>query len=405
MTTPTPIGIHDLELATTHYVVALDDLAASNGTDPAKYRLGLGQDQMSFPAPDEDIITMGAAAAAPLIERNGTEGIRTLIFATESGVDQSKAAGVSVHRLLGLPNDVRVVEFKQACYGGTAALQAAIGMVSRHPHERVLIISSDVARYELDSPGEPTQGAGAVAMLIGASPALLEIEPTAGLFTDDVDDFWRPNDSTTAVVDGALSVSAYLDALTGAWDNLQAQGGPHIDSIDRLLYHQPFTKMAKKGQAHLASHVGSELDVTLPGENPSGGRDTGLALGTLYNRRLGNTYTASVFAGLASLLHQDDSLEGKRIGLFSYGSGSVSEFITGIVQPGYFDPSRAERFYAELDAREPLDIARYRELHATELSSAVDMETPRVTTGTYRFAGISGQARQYERVDPSAPAA
>ncbi|NLG48390.1 MAG: hydroxymethylglutaryl-CoA synthase, partial [Gordonia sp.] len=75
MTTPTPIGIHDLELATTHYVVALDDLAASNGTDPAKYRLGLGQDQMSFPAPDEDIITMGAAAAAPLIERNGTEGI------------------------------------------------------------------------------------------------------------------------------------------------------------------------------------------------------------------------------------------------------------------------------------------------------------------------------------------
>src|SRR5690606_31296618 len=104
-----------------------------------------------------------------------------------------------------------------------------------------------------------------------------------------------------------------------------------IDSIDRLLYHQPFTKMAKKGQAHLASLVGSELDVTLPGENPSGGRDTGLALGTLYNRRLGNTYPASVFAGLASLLHQDDSLEGKRIGLFSYGSGSVSEFITGIV--------------------------------------------------------------------------
>lgn len=402
MTTPTPIGIHDLELATTHYVVTLDDLASHNGTDPAKYRLGLGQDQMSFPAPDEDIITMGAAAAAPLLERNGTEGIRTLIFATESGVDQSKAAGVSVHRLLGLPSDVRVVEFKQACYGGTAALQAAIGMVSRTPNERVLVISSDVARYELDSPGEPTQGAGAVAMLVGTSPALLEIEPITGLFTDDVDDFWRPNDSSTAVVDGALSVSAYLDALTGAWDNLQAQGGPALDEIDRLLYHQPFTKMAKKGQAHLAAYVGSELDVTLPGEAASGGRDTGLALGTLYNRRLGNTYTASLFAGLASLLHQDDSLEGKRIGLFSYGSGSVSEFITATVQPGYFDSSRAARFYAELDARVPLDIDHYRELHATELSSDTDVVTPRVSTSQYRFAGISGQARQYERVDQAA---
>src|SRR5690606_26799065 len=104
-----------------------------------------------------------------------------------------------------------------------------------------LIISSDIARYELDSPGEPTQGAGAVAMLIAAHPALVEIEPVAGLFTDDVDDFWRPNDSSTAVVDGKLSMSAYLDALTGAWDDLRAQGGPSIEEIDRILYHQPFT--------------------------------------------------------------------------------------------------------------------------------------------------------------------
>ena len=194
-------------------MVDLADLAHSNGTEPAKYRLGLGQDQFSFPAPDEDIVTMGAAAALPLIERNGAEGIRTIMFATASGVDQSKAAGVPVQRLLGLPSQVRVVELKQACYGGTAALQAALGIVSRNPNERVLIISSDIARYQLDSPGEPTQGAGAVAMLVSANPALLEIEAAAGLFTDDVDDFWRPNDSTTAVVDGKLSMSAYLCLL------------------------------------------------------------------------------------------------------------------------------------------------------------------------------------------------
>ena len=233
-TAATPIGIHDLEITTTHHVVDLTDLAHSNGTEPAKYRLGLGQDQFSFPAPDEDIVTMGAAAALPLIERNGAEGIRTVMFATESGVDQSKAAGVPVQRLLGLPSQVRVVELKQACYGGTAALQAALGIVARNPNERVLIISSDIARSQLDSPGEPTQGAGAVAMLVSANPALLVIEAAAGLFTDDVDDFWRPNDSTTAVVDGKLSMSAYLDALSGAWADLQTQGGPGIDQIDRI---------------------------------------------------------------------------------------------------------------------------------------------------------------------------
>jgi 3-oxoacyl-[acyl-carrier-protein] synthase III len=254
------IGIDDIELATSHHVVRLDDFAEANGTDPNKFRLGLGQDEFSFPAPDEDVVTMAAAAAAPIIQRSGTEGIRTLLFATESGIDQSKAAGMAVHSLLDLASQMRVVEVKEACYSATAALQAAVGIVTRSPGQRVLVIAADVARYELDTPGEPTQGAGAVAMLVSADPKLLEIEPVSGLNSADVDDFWRPNDSTTAIVDGALSVTAYLDALTGAWTDLAAQGGPAMAQIDRVLYHQPFTKMAKKAQVHLAGLTGEDLD-------------------------------------------------------------------------------------------------------------------------------------------------
>lgn len=407
MTQTIPIGIDDIELATSHYVVNLDELGRANGTDPAKYQLGLGQDQFSFPAPDEDIVTMGAKAAQRLLQRTGTEGVRTIYFATESSVDQSKAAGVAVQRLLGLSSQVRVVEFKQACYGGTAALQAALGIVSRKPQERVLIIMSDIARYALDSPGEPTQGAGAIALMVSAHPAILAIEDTAGLYTNDVDDFWRPNDSSVAVVDGALSLQAYLDALSGAWHDLQAQGGPSITEIDRLLYHQPFTKMAKKAQAHLAELTGANLALTLPGETPTeaeaGLRDTGLAHSTLYNRRLGNTYTASLFAALAALLHHDAELTGKRIALFSYGSGSVSELLTGIVQPGYFDPGAAARVNAELNARVPIDIESYRDFHALELTSDEDIRTLYITAAPFRFGGILGQARQYE-VNKNTPA-
>ncbi|WP_022917322.1 hydroxymethylglutaryl-CoA synthase [Ruania albidiflava] len=381
----TPIGIHDLELATTHHVLSLTTLAEANGTDPDKYRLGIGQDEMSMPAPDEDIVTMGAAAALPLLERNGIEGIRTLLVATESGLDQSKAAGVWIHQLLGLPAGVRTVELKQACYSATAALQAAVGILSRSPQEKVLVIAADVARYELDSPGEPTQGAGAVAMLVSANPALVEIEPVSGVHTADVDDFWRPNDSSTAVVDGALSIRAYLDALTGAWDDLAAQGGPDLGSIERIVYHQPFTKMAKKAQQRLARHAGGEIAAD------------GLETGSVYNRRLGNTYAASLYASLAALLDHEQDLAGKRVGLFSYGSGSVSEFLTGIVAPGYADSARARRVLEVLDARVPLEVAEYRELHATELPSGVDVQTPRVTKAPFRFTGIQGRARQYER--------
>ncbi|WP_423058262.1 hydroxymethylglutaryl-CoA synthase [Brevibacterium linens] len=404
-----PIGIDDIELATSHHVVKLDDFAEANGTDPAKFHLGLGQDEFSFPAPDEDVVTMAAAAAAPIIARSGTEGIRTLLFATESGIDQSKAAGMAVHSLLELPSQMRVVEVKEACYSATAALQAAVGIITRSPGQRVLVIASDVARYELDTPGEPTQGAGAVAMLVSANPKLLEIEPVSGLNSADVDDFWRPNDSTTAIVDGALSVTAYLDALTGAWTDLAAQGGPEMAEIDRVLYHQPFTKMAKKAQVHLAGLTGEDLDTEIvaggsgaAGTDVSnvaaaGPRDTGLATSTLYNRRLGNSYTASLYAGLCSLLDHDEDLAGKRIGLFSYGSGSVGEFFTARVVPGYEQHSRRQAVTEALDARVPLSIDEYRALHAAELSSAEDVSTPKLTAGPFRFAGIKGRARLYER--------
>lgn len=381
----TTIGIHDLELATAHHVLDLGVLAEARGVDPGRYRVGIGQDEMSFPAPDEDVVTMGAAAALPILERHGTDGIRTLLFATESGVDQSKAAGVFVHGLLGLAPQVRVVEFKQACYSATAALQSAIGIISRAPAERVLVIASDVARYDLASPGEPTQGAGAVAMLVSADPALVEIEPVSGVHTADVDDFWRPNDSSTAVVDGKLSVTVYLDALLRAWHDLHDRGGPEIADIDRLIFHQPFTKMAVKAQRRLAHRLGVTLD------------ETGLQSGSVYNKRLGNTYTASLYSALASLLHHEDDLEGRRIGMFSYGSGAVSELLTALVRPGYRVPGAVERVTAMLEGRVPLEVADYERLHATELPSDADVETPRVTRGPFRFAGIQGRARRYER--------
>ncbi|WP_460801703.1 hydroxymethylglutaryl-CoA synthase [Microbacterium sp. GXF6406] len=380
------IGIHDIEIGTTHHVVDLADLAVARGVDPDKFRIGLGQDQMSFPAPDEDIVTMGAAAARALLARTGADGVRTLLFATESGIDQSKSAAVFAHGLLGLGADVRAVELKQACYAGTAALQMALGIVARNPAERVLIIAADVARYALDSAGEPTQGAASVAMLVSADPALLEIDPVSGVFTADVDDFWRPNDSSTALVDGKLSMSAYIDALLGAWDDLQARGGVTAADIAAFAYHQPFTKMAAKAQRRLAAHLGAEL------------ADDDLVAMSTYNRRLGNSYTASLYVALAALIDARADLDGRRVGLFSYGSGSVGELLTARVLPQGGREDRSARVSRMLDARAPLPIAEYERLHALSYPSGTDTETPRTTTGPFRFAGIRGGARQYEHI-------
>jgi hydroxymethylglutaryl-CoA synthase len=386
---PLSIGIHDLSFATTEFVLPHTALADHNGTEIGKYHVGIGQESMSVPAADEDIVTLGAAAAAPVVARHGSDLIRTVVFATESSIDQAKSAGVYVHSLLGLQSATRVVELKQACYGATAALQFAIGLVRRDPGQQVLVIASDVSKYDLDSPGEATQGAAAVAILVSADPALVRVEDPSGLFTADVMDFWRPNYRDTALVDGQESIAAYLQAVEGVWKDYTEQGGHTLENFAAFCYHQPFTKMAYKAHRHLLNYCGRDADKD----------DIARAIGqtTAYNTVVGNSYTASMYLGLAALLDQADDLSGRPVGFLSYGSGSVAEFFAGTVVAGYQEHLRTKAHLEAIDRRRPVDYAGYRALHERAFpTDGGDHSTPAQTTGPFRLAGISGHKRIYQ---------
>ena len=240
------VGIDAISFYSSNYFLDLKTLGTVRGVDPDKYYIGIGQEKMAIPPPDEDIVTMGASAALPIIQRDGADRIEMLLFATESGIDQSKAAGVFVHGLLKLPARCRTVELKEACFSGTAALQLAAAWVSRHPESRVLVIASDVARYELASPGEPTQGCGAVAMMVTANPRILTLDAENGMYTEDVMDFWRPNYRDQALVDGKYSTRVYLQALQACWQQYREQSGRDLPDLYRFCYHLPFTRMAEK---------------------------------------------------------------------------------------------------------------------------------------------------------------
>lgn len=387
------VGIADIRLATASRVLSLDDLAAAQGVDPAKYHVGIGQDEFSVPAEDEDPVTLACAAAAPILAAHGTEGVRSLFVGSESGVDQSKSIGAHAHALLGLPTGCRAVEFKQACYGGTAALRAALGLVAAEPGERVLVVATDVAHYELGGGAEATQGAAAVAMLVSADPAVLCIEPGSGQATIDVFDFWRPNDRAAPLVDGKLSVRAYEQAVVAAWDDYAAHGGGPIGEIARFCYHQPFTRMAEKAHQRLLAHLGLPHQATAV--------HAALEPTERLNRRLGNSYTASVYSALLSLLTGDEDLAGRRILIGSYGSGSVAEVFTGVPVAGYREALRPAAPDAALAGRVRIGVEEYRRLHAlAERGSAEDYDTA-VGPGKHgpvRFAGVHGGIRRYEPV-------
>lgn len=392
-------GIDDLAFATATQYLELAELAEVHGIDPAKYTVGIGQERMSVAAPDEDTVTLAAAAAQPIVadlDEAGKAAIRTLLVATETGIDQSKSAGVYVHHLLGLSPACRVVELKQACYSGTSALQMALALVARNPEQKVLVIASDVARYDIGSSGEPTQGAGAVAMLIAADPRLVAIEPVSGLHTRDVMDFWRPNYRMNAVVDGRLSIRAYTESLAGAWSDYCEQGGHPFAEIDVFCYHQPFTKMAVKAHQHLTRISGAPRDPEV--------MEAQVADSLRYNRQLGNSYTASMYIGLSSLLdNATEDLSGARIGFFSYGSGAVGEFFTGTVQPDYRNRLRTAENRKQIDGRRRISHEEYLQLviPANPVDGG-DHEIPVTGTGPFRLTAIRGHQRIYREADRSA---
>ena len=106
------IGIDKIGFATSNYVLKLNDLAAARATDPEKLSKGLLLKELSIAPLTEDIITLGSAAADPILTSEDKEKIDMVIVATESSIDQSKAAAVFIHCLLAIQPFARSFEIK-----------------------------------------------------------------------------------------------------------------------------------------------------------------------------------------------------------------------------------------------------------------------------------------------------
>jgi hydroxymethylglutaryl-CoA synthase len=384
------IGIDAISFYSSHYYLNLDELARARGIEPEKYSKGLGQKRMGVAAPGEDIVTLGANAAKQALAKADATDIDTVLFATESGIDQSKAAGTYLHSLLNLPKNCRVVELKQACYSATAALQMAIGLVLRNPRNKVLVVASDIARYGLNTPGEPTQGCGAVAFIVSTNPRIISIGEYSGLYSEDVMDFWRPNYRDEALVDGKFSAIIYLKSLKESWLNYQAKSGLNYDDHAFYCYHTPLSKLVEKANKKLAdiNKIKLTADELLAKTKDS----------LCYSKEIGNSYAAALYISLASLLdNSTHDLTDKRIGLYSYGSGCVAEFFGGTIEPNYkaaLDTAHHANF---LQNRQSLTYAEYEEFYNFTLpTDGSNFETPAYDTGDFKLVGIANHKRIYQ---------
>jgi hydroxymethylglutaryl-CoA synthase len=370
------VGIDNIGFYTPRVYLDLATLATARGVDASKYKIGIGQEKMSLIMPFEDIVTMAAEAAYDIIQGQ-QESIGMVLFATESGIDFSKAAGIYLLSLLGLPSSARVLEVKQACYAATGALHLAKDYVMLHPNKKALVIASDVAWYGLKTPGEITQGAGAIALLISTHPRLAIVEDGQAA-VENIEDFYRPTGQEVPIVDGKLSIRSYKNLLVRVID-------PHHPSY--VCFHMPFATMANKANESL----------------PRPMNDMQLNKIKKFNKEVGNIYNGSLYLSLISLLtEQDIDLSGQRVGMFAYGSGATSEYFTITIQPQYQNIIQTNLFMKHVQLRKEVSYETYESLMTTFAERERTLEfIPDITSLTdQRFVlkAIVHGHRQYQQL-------
>jgi len=279
------VGISDVQVYLPALRVSAEDLAKARGTDTAHYTDGFGVKTFAIPNVDEDIATMGANAAIKVVERNKIDPHSVnLRCATESALDDSKPFITYVME----PLEIRFgkafcfsipAETKFACVGGMKEVKDAL-YAAKAVGEKSLIVTSDHAKYDLNSNCEPTSGAGGSAILVEPDPKLLAVDlRTIKFFTMPEYDFYKPKfkanqaglkesvrnhmgevggviyGKDTPFVNGKYSEMAYEFVIYNVYAQIEKEIGKSVfEEVDQIAVHTPSVKVAKKAFADILVH-------------------------------------------------------------------------------------------------------------------------------------------------------
>jgi len=283
-------------------------------------------------------------------------------------------------------------------------------------------------------------------MLVGPDAPLV-IEPgLRGSYMSHVYDFYKPDlTSEYPEVDGQFSIRCYTEALDSCYKKYNAReqtlqskaytNGVHAEQempLDRFAYmvfHAPTCKLVSKSYARLLyNDYLADSDKPLFKDVPAQLKDipqehsltdknvekTFLALAkNRFATRVqpslevpalcGNMYCASVYSSLVSLLCNislDDDILGRRIGVFSYGSGLAASMFSLRLTGSIEDMRTQINLHKRLDKRRTVAPEVYDEMcnlreHA-HLKKGYrpegDIET--IVRGTYYLTGVDEKFRR-----------
>ena len=199
------IGIDAIAYSLPANQLPIKSLAVARGIVPEKLSVGLGLEAMAVCSPEETVDRLAADAVVNLIQQNNIDPkhIGKLYLGTESALDGAKPTMTyalnRVERSLGLEgssafNHTDVVDMTFACIAAFDAMLLCADWIRSAPGQgrMAIIVGADIAKYDLQSSGEYTQGAGAVAILLKEDPRILVLGETVGVGMKSEVDFYKP---------------------------------------------------------------------------------------------------------------------------------------------------------------------------------------------------------------------
>jgi hydroxymethylglutaryl-CoA synthase len=420
------VGIDSIAFDIPQLFLPITTLAENRNIEPEKLIKGLGLHKMSFPDVHQDVVTMASNAALKLIQQENLnpKEINRIYVGTESGVDSSKPVAsyvvCNLESILGEASfrNCDVVDLTFACIGAIDALQNCLDYVRLNPSKKAIVIASDNAKYDLNSTGEYTQGAGSVAMLITSNPSILNFSNEIGVSTQGVFDFFKPRRNLTKeealklsdnpkwngireneiaiykeqpVFDGQYSNQCYINRITEAYEHYKSESnqlGKIYENWENILMHLPYSFQGRRTFIEIFVNENPELVESQLGETLKD-KIKNLAKSPEYlalvnekilpseiaSGQIGNIYTVSIFLVLLSTFchhfQQESDLANKKFGFIAYGSGSKSKVFEAKVSENWKDAIGKVKLFETLKNCTAIDFATYEKLHKKETKIAV----------------------------------
>ena len=273
------IGISGLAAYVPPFRVWLEDWCDWTGNQWPKLREVVGR-SCRVRGPDHSVYTMAATAVMRLINQYDIDPqrVKFLGLGTESSTDNSAGAIIvrgMVDRALALQGKApiarscEVPEFKHACLGGVYGMKGALRYLALDgAGDQAIVVCADIAEYARGSSGEPTQGAGAVAMLLEENPKLASVDLSQSGSASDyrIMDFRKPmlrfcgQDRSEShqvqdfpVFNGKYSTTCYIDETLHALHDMYRKRGLHASdymrSLKTVFMHRPYRRMPETGWA------------------------------------------------------------------------------------------------------------------------------------------------------------